>query len=487
MFSADITLVVIGLLLLMVFAGIDVAIALGITAMVGLFWVTGGDLALTLNFLGSTATEALRAYVFAVVPLFMLMGEFISRSGAASDLYNAINKNLSRIPGRLAHATVLGNALFAFVTGTSLASATTFTRIAYPEMKRHGYNRGFALGSIAGSACLGMLIPPSLFMVVWGILTEQSIGLLFIAGVLPGFLLAGLMIVYIFGASLAMPRLVGIGVEPEPTPQAVGADVVKGAGSGLDAEVAQPGGSTWDTFAGGDTVKDGSPGADAELDLSGGSVWISFAGILTAMVGVLGGIWVGWFTPTEGAGIGALLGLVLGVAKGMRWPEIFEAVLAVGRTSVPIMVLLFAAQLYSRTLALAGVGAAVQDFFIGTGLGPFGILAVMVVIWFVMGMLIDSVSIMLLTVPILAPLAIELGFDPIAFALIGILAIEAGILTPPFGLLVYAVKAVVPDPDVTMIEIFAGSTPYWIMLLMVMVAVALFPGIATWLPGLMIG
>ena len=200
MFSADITLVVIGLLLLMVFAGIDVAIALGITAMVGLFWVTGGDLALTLNFLGSTATEALRAYVFAVVPLFMLMGEFISRSGAAGDLYNAINKNLSRIPGRLAHATVLGNALFAFVTGTSLASATTFTRIAYPEMKRHGYHRGFALGSIAGSACLGMLIPPSLFMVVWGILTEQSIGLLFIAGVLPGFLLAGLMIVYIFGA-----------------------------------------------------------------------------------------------------------------------------------------------------------------------------------------------------------------------------------------------------------------------------------------------
>ena len=459
MFSADITLVVIGLLLLMVFAGIDVAIALGITAMVGLFWVTGGDLALTLNFLGSTATEALRAYVFAVVPLFMLMGEFISRSGAAGDLYNSINKNLSRIPGRLAHATVLGNALFAFVTGTSLASATTFTRIAYPEMKRHGYHRGFALGSIAGSACLGMLIPPSLFMVVWGILTEQSIGLLFIAGVLPGFLLAGLMIVYIFGAALANPRLVGIGVEPEPMPRPVGADVVKGASSGVDAEIEQ----------------------------DGGSVWISFAGILTAMVGVLGGIWVGWFTPTEGAGIGALLGLVLGVAKGMRWPEIFEAVLAVGRTSVPIMVLLFAAQLYSRTLALAGVGAAVQDFFIGTGLGPFGVLAVMVVIWFVMGMLIDSVSIMLLTVPILAPLAIELGFDPIAFALIGILAIEAGILTPPFGLLVYAVKAVVPDRDVTMIEIFAGSTPYWIMLLMVMVAVALFPGIATWLPSLMTG
>ena len=455
MFAVDITLFVIGLLLLMVFAGVDVAIALGITAMVGLFWVTG-DIALALNFVGSTAVEALRAYVFAVVPLFMLMGEFISRSGAAADLYNSINKNLSRIPGRLAHATVLGNALFAFVTGTSLASATTFTRIAYPEMKRYGYNRGFALGSIAGSACLGMLIPPSLFMVVWGILTEQSIGLLFIAGVLPGFLLAGLMIVYIFGAALVMPRLVGIGVEVKSSSQPLGTDVARDAG----------------------------PEADVQIEGGGSSVWVSFAGILAAMVGVLGGIWVGWFTPTEGAGIGALLGLVLGIAKGMRWPDIFDAVLAVGRTSVPIMVLLFAAQLYSRTLALAGVGAAVQDFFIGTGLGAFGVLAVMVVIWFVMGMLIDSVSIMLLTVPIFAPLAMKMGFDPIAFALIGILAIEAGILTPPFGLLVYAVKAVVPDRDVKMMEIFAGSTPYWIMLLIVMVIIAKVPEVATWLPEL---
>ena len=459
MFELNTTLIVIGLLLVMVFTGMDVAIALGMTAMLGLFLVTG-DFALTLNFIGSTAVEALRAYVFAIVPLFMLMGEFISRSGAAADIYNAINKNLSRIPGRLAHATVLGNAVFAFVTGTSLASATAFTRIAYPEMKRHGYNRGFALGSIAGSACLGMLIPPSLFMVVWGILTEQSIGLLFIAGVLPGFLLAGLMIVYIFIVGIVAPRLVGITGGADPAPRAVGADVVDGGATNA-----------------------GAP-ADEEV---GGSPVISFIGILAVIFGVLGGIWSGWFTPTEGAGIGALMGLVLGVAKGMRWPEIYDAVLAVGRTSVPIMVLLFAAQLYSRTLALAGIGAAVQDFFIGTGLGPFGVLAVMVVIWFIMGMLIDSVSIMLLTVPIFAPLAMELGFDPIAFALIGILAIEAGILTPPFGLLVYAVKAVVPDRDVTMMEIFAGSTPYWFMLLMVVVLVTLIPGIATYLPSLVTG
>ena len=443
MFDANITLVVIGLLLLMVFAGIHVAVALGVTAMVGLYLVFQGDISLVTFMVGSTGYEAIRAYVFAVVPLFMLMGEFISRSGAAADLYNSINKNLSRIPGRLAHATVLGNALFAFVTGTSLASATAFTAIAYPQMKRHGYNRGFALGSIAGSACLGMLIPPSLFMVVWGILTEQSIGILFIAGVIPGFLLAGLMLFYIFMVSMIFPSVVG-------------------KGSNLDKS---------------DAIQE-----NTESDEKSQSKLISFIGLFGVIFGVLGGIWVGWFTPTEGAAIGAVLGLILGVCKGMRWPEIYEAVLAVAKTSVPIMVLLFAAQLYARVLALAGVGTAVQNFFIGTGLDPWQILAVMVIIWFVMGMLIDSVSIMLLTVPIFAPIAVALGYDPVAFALIGILAIEAGILTPPFGLLVYAVKAVSPDKDVSLMQIFIGSTPYWIMLMLVMIAIANVPEIATWLP-----
>ena len=457
MFEVDTTLVLIGLLLVMVFAGIHVGVGLGITAIVGLMMVTGGDVELTLFFLGSTAYEALRAYVFAVVPLFMLMGEFVARSGAAADVYDGVNRWLKRVPGRLAHATVLGNAVFAFVTGTSLASATAFTRIAYPQMKRFGYNRSFALGSIAGSACLGMLIPPSLFMVVWGILTEQSIGMLFIAGVIPGFLLAGFMILYIFAAAILKPELVGIGHEIEA--KAVGADVAPTADAGDDA-----------------------PGAIGSE--SGAGQWISYIGILAVIFGVLGGIWMGWYTPTEGAGIGAVVGLVLGFAKGLRMREIYEAVLAVATSAVPIMVLLFAAQLYSRTLALAGVGTAVQDFFIGTGMAPWLILTTMIVIWFIMGMLIDSVSIMLLTVPIFAPLSVALGFDPIAFALVGILAIEAGILTPPFGLLVYAVRAVCPDRDITMIQVFIGSTPYWLLIMVVMVLCASFPGIVTFLPNL---
>ena len=447
MFNTDVTFIVIALLLITVFAGIHVAAALGIAAMVGL-WMVFGDFNQMIFFIGSTAYEALRDYVFAVVPMFMLMGEFISRSGAADDIFNGINNSLKRVPGRLAHATVLGNAIFAFVTGTSLASATAFTRIAYPQMARHGYNRSFALGSIAGSACLGMLIPPSLFMIVWGILTEQSIGTLFFAGVMPGFLLAGFMIVFIFAVAIVRPEMVGEGRRA----RALSADV---APRPLDGE---------DTTSGTSTPM------------------VSFIGIGFVIVFVLGGIWVGWFTPTEGAGVGAVVGLALGLAKGMKLRDVYDTVLSVGYTSVPIMILLFAAQLYSRMLALAGVGVAVQDAFVGTGFGPLGIFLMMVAIWFVMGMVIDSVSIMLLTVPIFAPLAVTLGYDPVAFALMGILAIEAGILTPPFGLLVYAVKAVSPDPDTTMGEVFVGATPYWIMILMVMMAVYFVPEIATWFP-----
>jgi tripartite ATP-independent transporter DctM subunit len=394
-----------------------------------------------------------------VIPLFMLMGEFISRSGATSDLYIGLQKSFRRIPGRLALATLFGNAVFSFVTGVSIASAATFTRIAYPEMKRHGYNKSFALGSIAGSGCLGMLIPPSVLMIVWGILTEQSIGQLFLAGVLPGLILVSFFAVYILGAAILKPDLVGEGkiVQPQPA----GAEITP------DSTLA---------------VSD-----DAD-DVDSISMWISGLGLLSLIVMVLGGIWSGWFTPTEAAGIGALIALSLGIIKGMRWPDIYEGILAVGRTAAPLLILLIAAQLYSRTLTMTGVVTAIQGFFADAGLDPWQIITMMVIVWFILGMIIDSVSIMLLTVPIFAPIAAAMGMDPLAYALVGILAIEAGILTPPFGLLVYTVKASIPDQgdgdNVTLMDIFKGSTPYWILLLALIILLYNFPGIVTILPEL---
>ena len=443
MFDHTTALALIASLLLLVALGVHIAIALGMTSALGIYLVTG-DLQVVANMLGSTAYESLRDYVFAVIPLFMLMGEFIGKSGAVTDVYRGINRGLKRLPGRLGIATVLGNAIFSFVTGVSIASAATFSRIAYPEMRRFGYNRGFALGTVAGSSCLGMLIPPSVLMIVRGILTEQSIGQIFLAGVLPGLLLTFLFVSYVFVTALLRPAMVGSGIDR----QAKKDDV--------------------DTLA-----------------LS--TILTSFLGILTIVFAVLGGIWYGVFTPTEAAGAGAFIGLVLGIVKGMRYKDIIDSILSVGRTSAPILLLLVAASLYSRTLAMTGLTTAIQDLFLSTGLTPLLIIVMMVVVWFVLGMVIDSISIMLLTVPIFAPIAMQLGYDPIAFAIVGILAIESGLLTPPFGLLVYTVKAAIQDedPDVSIIDIFRGSMPYWIIILVAMILILQYPQIATYLPSMM--
>ena len=451
MFEINTAILLVVSLVGLVAIGVHIAIALGITSALGIWLVTGADwyaFRTVQTMLAATAYEAIRAYVFAVIPLFMLMGEFIGKSGTVTDVYRGINRLLRKIPGRLAIATVVGNALFSFVTGVSIASAAAFSRIAYPEMKRFGYHRGFALGSIAGSSCLGMLIPPSVLMIVWGILTEQSIGQLFAAGIFPGLLLAFLFIVYIFGIALLRPAAVGIK-------------------SGIEETA-------------------GKSGSDDE-EVSTLQFLVSLAGIILIIVAVLGGIWFGIFTPTEGAGAGALIGLALGIIKGMRFREIINSILSVGRTSAPILLLLVTAALYSRTLAMTGLANAIEGVFLGSGMAPWMIVGVMVLIWFALGMIIDSISIMLLTAAIFAPIAVQIGYDPIAFAIIAIIAIEAGLLTPPFGLLVYTVKAAISSEgeDVPILEIFKSSTPYWIMMLVGMVLIINFPEIATYLPRLL--
>jgi tripartite ATP-independent transporter DctM subunit len=448
-FEVNIAVVLVVSLVGLVAIGVHIAIALGITSALGIFLVTGADanaFHTVQAMLAATAYEAIRAYIFAVIPLFMLMGEFIGKSGVVTDVYRGINRMLHRIPGRLAIATVIGNALFSFVTGVSIASAAAFSRIAYPEMKRHGYHKGFALGAIAGSSCLGMLIPPSVLMIVWGILTEQSIGQLFAAGVFPGLMLAGLFIIYVFAYGVMRPDVVGIGVPHE---------------------------------ADDDDVE----------EVSTVQFLISLAGILLVIVAVLGGIWFGVFTPTEGAGAGALIGLALGIIKGMRVRDIVDSILSVGRTSAPILLLLVTAALYSRTLAMTGMANAIESLFLGSGMEPWMIIALMVLIWFLLGMIIDSISIMLLTAAIFAPIAAKLGYDPIAFAIIGIIAIEAGLYTPPFGLLVYTVKAAIHEiePDINVMTIFKSSTPYWIIMLIGMVIIINYPQIAIYLPRKLFG
>jgi tripartite ATP-independent transporter DctM subunit len=425
---------ILGLLMLLVLMGVHLAVALGSVSFLGVLWMMGSP-QIAFSILGTTAYEALRKDIFIIIPLFVLMGNFVSRSGAASDLYGLCSRAFRRLPGCLGVATVAGNAVFAAITGVSIAAAATFSRIAYPEMTALGYSRRFSLGVVAGSACLGMLIPPSILMIVWAVLTEQSVGALFIAGIGPGLVLALAFCLYCVIYALRNP----------------------------DKAPAAPPTTPMDPA----TIRAQSMGGLA---------------ILALIVLVIGGIWGGFLTPTEAAGFGAIGALVVGLFKGMGWRDTMGAIHAAGQTTAPIMILLIAASMYSRLLAMAGATQVIGDLMFSVSDSAIVVIGIIFLVWMLLGMFIDSTSIILLTVPIFAPVATTLGLDPLAFAIFGILVIEAGLLTPPFGILVFTVKAAVPDRQASLGDIFAGAVPFWIMILGVALLCLAWPALCTWLP-----
>lgn len=425
-------------LFVLILLGVPVVFAFAAAAGVGLY-VVFGAFEPVMNLLQQTAISGIRDYNFIVIPLFTIMGMLIAHSGAAADLFNVINRLLKGVPGRLAVATVGGNAVFAAVTGVGVAAAAAFSHVAYPIMRKHNYSRSYAMGCIAGSSVLGLLIPPSVFMIVWAILTEQSVGKLFAAGVIPGLLLASLYAVYC---------IVYAKISPSSAPE-----------SADNAEVKKI--------------------STEEIR--------SAIGVSILIVVTLGGIWLGYFTPTEGSAVGLVGAVILALAKGMRSQGIYHSFIEAGRTVTPIMLLLMSAVIYSKLIALNGVPQEVQEYLESLGLGTGGTLLFMAITWFLLGAVVDSISIMLLTVPIFWPIALTLGLDPIIFALIGILIIEAGVLTPPFGIGVLVVKAAVPDANIRISEIFLGAAPYWILILFVAWLIYAFPMIANWLPQILFG
>ena len=317
---------ILALLLVLVFLGVHVAVALGFASALGVYLLLGStDIALSV--LSGTAYEALRKDIFIVIPLFVLMGAFVSHSGAAKDIYTISNRAFRRLPGCLAVATVSGNSIFAAITGVSIASAATFSRIAYPEMVALGYRKSYAVGVIAGSACLGMLIPPSVLMIIWAILTEISIGALFIAGLLPGLLLALFFVLYCIISAILNPEIA------PPCPKTVNDDV--------------------------------SPSQRRSELVSG-------TAILGLIFIVIGGIWGGFLTPTEAAGFGAMGAFIVGVLKGMRRKEIFDAMYVAGKTTAPIMILLITASMYSKFLAMGGAVGTIHDFMFSISESPCG-------------------------------------------------------------------------------------------------------------------
>ncbi|MCI1192245.1 TRAP transporter large permease [Calidifontimicrobium sp. SYSU G02091] len=426
--------VALGLMLGFIYFGMHIGVALIVTSFVGVSLIRSPEIGA--RFAAAAANDAIRDYLFGVVPLFVLMGMLVSVSGVGRDTFDVFQWLMRKIRGGLGLATVGANAVFAAITGISIASASVFTKVAVPEMIRMGYNPRFAVGVVAGSSVLGMLIPPSLLMIIYGVLAEESIGRMFIAGLIPGLLLATGFCVLIVAMAYLAPHKVG---KPE-------------------ALIDVPSSETPFTAA------------------------KKFLPIASLVALVLGGLYGGLFTPTEAGAVGAAGAFVIALARGtLTWRKLWAVLTETGYVSVSVLFLILAAMLYSRMLALTGMPGFVTQTITELGLGPWGFLIVYIAIVIALGCIIDSVSIMLIMLPIVLPVAKAFGMDIVWFGVLTVVAVEIGLLTPPFGVSAYTVKSALNDPRIGIKDIFAGTFPFVLAMLAVLAILAAFPGLSTWL------
>jgi C4-dicarboxylate transporter, DctM subunit len=427
----------VGLMLVLIYAGMYVAFALAMLSVIGV-WLIRGDFDIAANMLALAVNDAISDYVFGVVPLFVLMGLLVAIAEIGRDTFEVANQMLRRIRGGLGVATVAANAVFAAITGISIASAAVFTKVAVPEMLRHGYTPRFAVGVVAGSSVLGMLIPPSLLLILYGILTEKSIGDLFIAGVIPGIVLAIAYSVAIVVVAKMRPGL--IYVDP----------VTQDAGRGVPL-------------------------------MGVGEIAGKLLPIVLLVILVLGGIYGGLFTPVEAGAVGAAGALVIAVAKRrLSWQQLWKVLVETAHITAAICFLIIAASLYSRMLAISGVTELLRSVIVDTGFGFAGLLTVFIIVVLILGTLLDSSSIMLITIPLILPALINFQIDLIWFGIVTLLAVEIGLLTPPFGIAVFVIKATLgPTSKITLEDIFAGAFPFAVVMFLVLMAVIAVPQLAT--------
>ncbi len=430
MTALGIGIVSLAMMVVLIIAGLHVAISLLLLSFVGV-WLMRDSIDVALALMAQATSDSIASHEFGVVPLFVLMGLLVATADLGKDIFEVANSMLRRIRGGLGVATVMANAVFAAITGISIASAAVFTKVAVPEMLRFGFTPRFATGVVAGSSVLGMLIPPSLLMILYAFLSEQSVGAMFLAGVMPGLVLAIAFSVAIVAMAWLFPGYVG------------GTAAMNVPGMGL-REAA-----------------------------------VKVAPVVLLIFVVLGGIYGGIFTATDAGAVGALGALALALAKRRLTPSIFWKVLVeTGRISVSVLFLIIAANLYSRMLTLSGLPQFIVEWMAGLGFGVAGFLAVFIAIVLFLGCIIDSASIMLIVLPLMLPVAKTLGIDLVWFGVITVIAVEIGLLTPPFGISVYVVKSTLNDARITLWDIFAGTQPFTLIMFVVLLLIIAFPGIA---------
>jgi len=419
-----------GLMLLLIWGGLHVAVVLGLVSFVGI-WIIRGDVGVAANLLAQASSDAIASHIFGVVPLFVLTGFLVAKADIGKDAFEVANQLFRRLRGGLGVATVASNAVFAAITGISIASAAVFTRVAVPQMVRFGYQPKFAVGVVAGSSVLGMLIPPSLLMILYGFLANQSVGDLFTAGIVPGLLLAGAFTVGIVLAAWLRPAMV---------------------------------------YAGGEMPVPDGP------DMGVGTMLLKLVPIVLMIGGVLGGLYGGLFTATEAGAVGAALALLIAVLRRKLTARTFWEVLTeTGHVTVAVSFLIICASIYTRMLAMSGMPQFLMELIGQAGFGPFAFLLVYVAIVILLGTVIDSSSILLIVLPLMLPIAEQFGMNLIWFGVVTVVAVEIGLLTPPFGLSAYVVKSALNDPRISLGDIFRGTTPFTLIMVGVLLLLMAFP------------
>jgi tripartite ATP-independent transporter DctM subunit len=428
--SAD-TVAILGFFVLfaLMLLRVPIGMAMGLVGVSGFAYLTSGSAALKI--VGHTTMRTVTDFNFAVIPLFLLMGSLATTSGMSRELFRAANAFLGHLRGGLGIATIAACGGFSAICGSSVATAATFSRVAYPEMRRFGYPKSFSTGVIAAGGTLGIMIPPSTVLAVYGLITEQDIGKLFIAGVIPGILAIAMYMISVTIIGFARPGFLPAGNR-----------------------------TSW-----------------RERIASLRDVWATI--LLFAFV--IGGIYGGMFTATEAAGMGAGGAFILGVLRRrLSVEDVLRSLLEATRTTAAVFTILIGALLFGYFLTVTQTPQKVTAFLTGLGIGSYGVLTLILLLYLVLGCLMDALAMIILTVPIIFPVIKELGFDPIWFGIIIVMTVELGLIHPPVGMNIFVIKSVIDDVKIS--TIFAGVLPFILTDLLRLAILVMFPILALWLP-----
>jgi C4-dicarboxylate transporter, DctM subunit len=415
-------------IVMLVYFGVYIPVALGLVSFVSI-WLISGKSILAFNFLKVAVSDGVTEYPFATIPLFTVMGLLVSRAGLGTDIYTVLNRGFRKLTGGIGMATVGANAIFAAVTGSSIASASVFTRIAVPEMRKLNYNKRFAVGVVAGSSVLGMIIPPSAMLIIYSFVSEQSVGDMFLAGIVPGLILTVAYIAWIFISGRLRPSYIGIDIDKANDVPLTYYEV-----------------------------------ADKTLPIT-----------LLILI-VLGGIYTGWLTPVEAGAAGALATLIIAIIRRkITWRGLWETAIETGHISAAILFLIAMASLYSRMLGYAGLPNELDAYLQAREFGFIEVMIIYVLLMLFLGTILDTASIILIVVPLFLTLIESLGMDLVWFGIVTVIGAEIGLLTPPLGISCFVIKASLNDAEVSLKDVFFGAFPFAVIMLLILILLISFP------------